>query len=176
MIGPQQRPRAHHPGDHPADLAPRAMAALRRLVRAMDLHSRQLAARSQVTGPQLVCLGRLAEAETLTATELARRVHLSPSTVVRILDRLEARGLVARQRSRVDRRRVLVSATPAGRRLTQRAPAAGQHPVHRALAELPPGDRAELVRLLETLGDLVDARLRGRAVQRAAASGADPHE
>lgn len=148
-------------GDRAAEQAPRALAALRRLIRALDLHSRQLAVRSHVTGPQLVCLAALAQETTLTATELARRVHLSPSTVVRILDRLEARALVSRQRSAEDRRRVLVSATPAGRELALLGPDSEQHPVRQALLDLPAEDRGELLRLLETLGDLVDRRLCG---------------
>ncbi len=150
-------------GDRVADQAPRALEALRRLIRAMGLHSRRLAVRSHVTGPQLVCLAALAQEATLTATELARRVHLSPSTVVRILDRLEARALVSRERSAEDRRRVLVSATPAGRQLALLGPDSEQHPVWQALLELPAADRAELLRLLETLGDLVDRRLCGTA-------------
>ncbi len=163
MIHPSPQPQRSSPGDRSPDPAPRALAVLRRLIRAMDRHSRRLAVRSHVTGPQLACLAPLADEPALTATELARRVHLSPSTVVRILDRLEARGLVRRERSSEDRRRVMVSATPGGRELALLAPDSERHPVRQALLDLPPGDRAELVRLLETLGDLVDDRLGGSA-------------
>jgi hypothetical protein len=56
---------------------------------------------------------------------------------------------------------VLVSATPAGRELALLGPDSEQHPVRQALLDLPAEDRGELLRLLETLGDLVDRRLCG---------------
>ncbi len=135
----------------------RVLTALRQIIRAVDLYSRRLVEQFRVTGPQLVCLNQLAEAEVLTVTELARRVQLSPSTVVRILDRLEARAFVTRTRSVSDRRVVAVAITPVGRQLSQVTPYAGQHPLRQALQTLDPADRARIADDLEHLVTAMDA-------------------
>jgi len=135
----------------------RVLNALRRLSRAVDVYSRRLIAQHQVTGPQLVCVGVLAEQGPVTATGLARAVHLSPSTVVRILDRLEAKGLVTRQRSTADRRRVQITLTDRGREVSQVTPYSDQHPLRRALESLPPGQQARIAEDLERLVALLDA-------------------
>jgi DNA-binding MarR family transcriptional regulator len=79
----------------------------------------------RLTGPPVAArTGGLTEAgravlEHLRAGEvvqhqLALRLMVTPQTLSATLDRLEARGLVARARDTDDRRRVLVRATPAG--------------------------------------------------------------
>jgi DNA-binding MarR family transcriptional regulator len=70
---------------------------------------------------------RLARADggRLKMTELARRAMLPPSSLVRVVDRLVARGLVARDRSDADSRVVHACLTDAGRSRVRRA--AGTH-------------------------------------------------
>lgn len=63
---------------------------------------------------------RLAQGE-LELTELARRLLISNSGVTRLLDRMEQRGLVARVRSTVDRRKVSAHLTEVGAELEKRA-------------------------------------------------------
>jgi len=147
------------PRDCPTvDLDRRVLVASRRLIRAVDLYSRRLIARHQITGPQLLCLNQLAETSSeLTVGELAGLVHLSPSTVVRILDRLEARGLVRRERATGDRRRVIVTATDTGRQFSLLTPYSDQHPLRQALRQLDHRDREKLVALLETLVEAMAA-------------------
>lgn len=50
-------------------------------------------------------------------SELGRVLNLSPASVTRLIDRLEERGLIERERDPGDRRRVAVRLQPAGRRL-----------------------------------------------------------
>lgn len=135
----------------------RVLVAIRRLIRAVDLYSRSLVAQHQITGPQLLCLNQLAEAGSLTVTELAAQVPLSASTVVRILDRLDAKNLIRRERSADDRRRVIVSLTPAGRQFSLLTPYSDRHPLRRAMQQLAAGDRDRLAALLETLVDIIAA-------------------
>ena len=61
--------------------------------------------------PQLMCLRTVIANGPLTATAISREIHVSPSTVVGILDRLEDKGLIRRERGREDRRIVFVTAT-----------------------------------------------------------------
>jgi len=80
------------------------LIALRRMIRAVDLHSRHLAQCYQLTGPQLVLLKEIGRGEPLTLGELAKRSSLSNATVTGVIDRLERRGLAIRVRGPRDRR------------------------------------------------------------------------
>ncbi|MEQ9380084.1 MAG: MarR family transcriptional regulator, partial [Pirellulales bacterium] len=61
--------------------------------------------------------------EPITVAEVAAAVQLSNATVSRISDRLEAAGLIDRNRSTEDRRKVYLRLTPKGRRRVKRLPA-----------------------------------------------------
>lgn len=98
------------------------LIALRKIVQAIELNSRSLVKRVGLTGPQLVILQEFWNAETLSVGEIARNVSLSQATVTGILDRMEKRDLVVRQRSERDRRRVLVLITESGKQLLEKAP------------------------------------------------------
>lgn len=113
------------------------LRSLRRITRAIDLYSRQLAARYGLTGPQLVCMRALEALGPSTPSTLARHVDLSQATMTGILDRLEQNGLVRRERNQDDRRRVTVSLTESGAGLLGRAPSALQETFVKRLAELP---------------------------------------
>ena len=98
------------------------LRALRRITRAIDLHSRHLAVTYGLTGPQLVCLRVIADQGPISPSQLAREVSLSQGTITGIVDRLVARQLVGRQRTSRDRRVVTVDVTEAGRALIKTAP------------------------------------------------------
>jgi len=89
----------------------RILNAIRQIIRAVDIDSRKLAAQHHVTGPQLMCLMAIVENGSITSTDVAARVHLDTSTLVGVLDRLEKKGLIRRERSHEDRRQVLLAAT-----------------------------------------------------------------
>jgi DNA-binding MarR family transcriptional regulator len=62
------------------------------------------------------CLDVIDQRPGLTAGEVAVALGLSPGAVTTVLDRLEARGLVARSRDPADRRRVTLELTPEAKR------------------------------------------------------------
>src|SRR5690606_40271887 len=127
----------------------RILSALRRITRAIAVHSRQLAAYSNVTAPQLICLGAIVENGPITATVISREIHVSPSTVVGILDRLEDKGWIKRERGREDRRIVFVTATDAGVQLVQDTPSPVQKKLADALNALPALEQATITMSLE---------------------------
>lgn len=141
--------------------------ALRRLMRAHDLDSRALKSEYGVTAPQLLCL-RAAAAERLTAKEIARRIHLSASTLVGILDRLEEKGLIERLHDPADRRRAPLRVTPRGRELLDRRPPSRGRRLGSALDQLGAVERKRLGRVLARVADLVDSEgaSEGRATSR----------
>ncbi|MBN2644864.1 MAG: MarR family transcriptional regulator [Desulfuromonadaceae bacterium] len=136
----------------------RILQALRRIIRAVDIHSYKLASQHKITGPQLACLLAIQEKGPLTGGNLARAVYLSPSTIVGIVDRLEEKGLVLRQRSRTDRRQVQLSITDEGRQLIAEAPSLLQDTLAQALTALPESEQVSITLALEKLVDLMEAR------------------
>lgn len=82
---------------------------------------RELLKDLDITYPQYLVMLVLWERDGLTVGEIAERVFLDSPTVTPLLKRLEAAGLVSRDRSPQDERQVLITLTPAGRGLRQRA-------------------------------------------------------
>jgi DNA-binding MarR family transcriptional regulator len=135
----------------------RVVEALRRIIRAVDLHSRDLVQKYRLTGPQLVVLRAIAESRPASVGEIARAVHLSQATVTGILDRLEARGLVARARSPDDRRRVVASLSPrAEEKLRATPPLLQEHFIRRFL-ELEESQQRRILSSLEEVVSLMEA-------------------
>lgn len=135
----------------------RILQSLRRIIRAVDLHSRQLTMQYDITGPQLACLLVVNEQGPLTTSSLARQVYLSPSTIVGILDRLEQKGLVLRKRNSLDRRVVNIAITQKGRKLIRSAPSPLQESLASALQNLPKPEQAAITRALEKIVALMEA-------------------
>ncbi len=97
------------------------LIALRRIVRAIDLHSRTLMQRHGLTGPQLLVMRQLIDVPEQSVGVIADRISLSQATITGIVDRLEARRLIERRRDEADKRRVLVKLTDEGRRVADAA-------------------------------------------------------
>ncbi|MDQ2070559.1 MarR family winged helix-turn-helix transcriptional regulator [Natronospira bacteriovora] len=133
------------------------LRALRRVIRAVDLYSRQLSVRHNLTGPQLVCLRQLARSGGMTPGHLAREISLSPATISGILDRLEKRGYITRNRRPEDKRQVLVALTDAGRALIERTPLPLQERFTQRLAELPLERQAEINEALQQVVTMMEA-------------------
>ena len=136
----------------------RVLLALRRIVHAVDLHSRRLQAMHNITAPQLVCLLAIKEHNLLTTGSVARHIHLSPSTVIGILDRLESKGLVQRERDKMDRRLVYVSLTESGKTLAANAPSPLQDRLEEALSKLPDDEQETIAKSLERVVELMETQ------------------
>jgi DNA-binding MarR family transcriptional regulator len=74
-----------------------------------------------VTYPQYLALLVLWERDGLTVGELGERLFLDSGTLTPLLKRMETSGWLRRERAADDERRVLVSLTPEGRALRQKA-------------------------------------------------------
>lgn len=129
---------------------------LRRIMRAMDVYSRQLSDSHGLTGPQMLCLREIAQQGSLTTGTLALAVALSPATLTGILDRLEMRGLVSRERRPEDKRRVVVSLTAHGRQMAQELPSPIQERFGAKLASLPAEEQAAIRRALANVASMME--------------------
>lgn len=136
----------------------RILRAIRRIIRSTDQHSRWLAGEYGVTVPQLLCLMKVVESGPLTVKAIADEIYLSSSTLVGIIDRLEKRDYVRRQRSTDDRRQVHVSATEAGRELIRHSPSPLQDNLLVALSKLPELESATIALSLERIVDLLEIK------------------
>jgi MarR family transcriptional regulator, organic hydroperoxide resistance regulator len=74
-----------------------------------------------LTYPQYLAMLVLWERDGIVVSELGQRLMLDSGTLTPLLKRLEAAGLVQRQRDSDDERRVLLRLTAAGRALKSRA-------------------------------------------------------
>jgi DNA-binding MarR family transcriptional regulator len=136
----------------------RIIQSLRRIIRAIDIHSHKLAHLHKITGPQLGCLLAVKENGPLTSGNVAKKIYLSPSTVVGIIDRLEKKGLVVRSRDSKDRRQVYISITPRGEKLVADTPSLMQDVLVKAIAELPELEQVSIAMALEKLTELMEAQ------------------
>ena len=105
-----------------ADIISEIMDNVRRVFQVVHDKSKQAKRDTGITGPQLWTIKVIGDLAPVRVSDLAARLYLNPSTVVGILDRLESRGLVQRNRSDDDRRVVNVQLTDPGKELLVRAP------------------------------------------------------
>ena len=140
------------------DLANEVLTRLRRIIRAVDMDSHRLEQAHGVTTPQLLVLTDLADHGDSSLGALARRIQLSPSTVVGIVDRLVERRCVRRERDADDRRRIQLSLTAEGRALLERAPRPLQAALRERFTALPGEQQQAILAALAQLTDLMGAQ------------------
>jgi DNA-binding MarR family transcriptional regulator len=96
------------------------------------------------------------------ATQVAQLLDVTPPTVTSLVDSLETRGLVARSADPDDRRRVVCSLTPAGRRALQRGDVLVGERLGRLLDRLDPDEAEQAVSGLEVLNRAMELALADR--------------
>ena len=139
------------------DISKGMLVAIRRVIRAIDLHSRQLSQNYALTGPQVMVLKEIESRKKITSGELANLVSLSQATITDIVKRLELRGLVARLRDSEDRRRVIIEITDEGRKLIQAAPPLLQEQFTQRFSRLQEWEQTLLLSSLQRIASLMDA-------------------
>lgn len=137
-------------------LCEQVLVSLRRIIRAVDLHSHKLTRQEGVTTPQVLILQALNDVGESTAGELARQVSLGQATLTGILDRLEKRGWLERSRTAADKRVVLVRLTEAGRSALEKAPSPLQGRFMEAFVQLPDWEQSQILASLQKLAALME--------------------
>ena len=134
------------------------LVALRRIIRATDLHSRQLSKVAGLTSPQLLILQLLRQHTELTVGEVAQRISLSQATVTTIIDRLEKRGFVKRERGSSDKRKVYVYLTEAADGVLLNAPKPLQESFVQQFQDLHDWEQSMILSALERVAYMMDAQ------------------
>ena len=141
-------------------LADNILRAIRRILRKAAEDRQQLALDGDLSVSELLCLRRVAEATTadpITVAGVASAVQLSNATVSRISDRLDAAGLIVRNRSKVDRRKVFLKLTPKGRRRVKKLPTPLHEQFLARLTKLRKSDQRALLESLERIVEMMGA-------------------
>jgi DNA-binding MarR family transcriptional regulator len=133
------------------------LVTLRQIIRAIDLHSKRLERESGLTGPQLLVMQEIGKAGEITAGVIAREVSLSQATVTSIIDRLERKACLKRERSADDRRKVMVSLTPEGAALLDKAPTLMQESFINAFNSLEDWEQALILSSLQRVAGMMNA-------------------
>lgn len=133
------------------------LTLLRRLIRATDLHSKYLSRTTGLTAPQILLLQAIRDKGEVTINELANEISLSQATVSTILDRLESRGLVYRERSERDKRVVHAYLTDTAKETLKTAPAPLQEHFTRQFAELQEWEQTMIISSLQRVAQMMDA-------------------
>jgi DNA-binding MarR family transcriptional regulator len=128
-----------------------ALDGIRRILRDLRVSSRAAEQELGLSGAQLFVLQQLAQSPAESLNELAERTRTHQSSVSVVVSRLVARGLVSRDGSIEDGRRITIALTSAGRAVLRRAPEAAQARLTAALERLP---RRGLVSLADGLGEV----------------------
>lgn len=90
------------------------LVSMRKIIQAIDIHSRTLNKRFGLTGPQLVVLQEIFQRGQVSITPLSKATSLSQATVTDITKRLAVKGLIDRKQREDDRRAVSLFLTEAG--------------------------------------------------------------
>lgn len=140
-----------------SDKIEEVLIALRRVIRATDLHSKQLVKTASVTSPQLLLLQIVQNKGDITISELARDMSLSQATVTTILDRLQKRELIERVRSETDKRKVYPRLTECGRTILASAPTALQHNFVQRFRAVDEWEQGMIIAALQRVAEMMNA-------------------
>ena len=88
--------------------------------------------------------------------QLAERLDVTPSTALRMVDRLITAGLVDRRENAQDRREVVIDLTNTGRSLVRKVTRSRRAEIERVVRAMPANRRREIVRALDAFATAAD--------------------
>lgn len=141
------------------EIGARVLRSLRELSRRLSSQFRNHATPQGLSGPSVQCLRVIedADAHDMTVSRVAEATQLARSTVSTIADRLVREGLVARSRSKRDRRRVNLTLTERGKAQLEELPDPLESVFLERLAALPASQRQDILHTLELVVGMMQA-------------------
>lgn len=127
------------------------MQQLWALVHALERTSKHMAKHLRVTGPQRLVLRVLGLSPRASAGDLATVLHIHPSTLTGVLERLVSQGLIVRVADPADRRRAVLSLTPKGVRVNAVRRGTAEGAVTEALKTIRPADLLATKRVVRAI-------------------------
>ncbi|WP_026957456.1 MarR family winged helix-turn-helix transcriptional regulator [Aliagarivorans taiwanensis] len=133
------------------------LISLRRIIRATDLQSKRIVKACGMTIPQVMVLRAIEELGDVTVKTISHHVSLSPATVTTILNRLEERQLVIRQRSTQDRRIVNARLTELAASLLETVPPLLHEEFIDKFESLEEWNKTQILSSLQQVAQMMDA-------------------
>ncbi|WP_259781394.1 MarR family winged helix-turn-helix transcriptional regulator [Aestuariispira ectoiniformans] len=134
-----------------------SLIALRRILRATDIHTKKLGKATNLTTSQLLVLQSIEEAGEMTVGEIAAKVQLAQATVTALVDRLQGMSLVKREKGASDKRKVYVHLTEAGQDVLNRAPMALHDRYSERFEQLSDWEQHMVIAVLQRVAGMMDA-------------------
>jgi DNA-binding MarR family transcriptional regulator len=129
----------------------RFMRLLWAVVHGLDRTSKRMGDTLGVTGPQRLVLRVVGLQPGLSAGDLAATLHVHPSTLTGVLQRLTAQRLIVRDADPRDRRRAVLRLTRRGVRINAARGGTPEAAVAAALAQISQRDQEATARALERI-------------------------
>lgn len=126
----------------------------RTVVKAIQAHSAGIERRCGVSASQLWALWEIHAEPGLRVKDVSERLSITPATASNLLDKIEGKGLIRRDRSGPDQRVVQLFPTLQGEALLANAPGPAEGALLNALARL---DEVSLNNVASSLDALVEA-------------------
>ena len=133
------------------------MQLLWAVVHGVERSSKGMAADLGVTGPQRLVLRVVGLFPGVSAGDVAAVLHVHPSTLTGVLQRLVAQGMLVRIADPGDRRRAVLRLAAKGAGVNAKRRGTVESAVAAALAEASPADRLAARRVLERLAEHLGA-------------------
>ncbi len=134
------------------------LTGIRKIVRVINLESKQLERKYQISIPQLLCLKFISEQQQYQSyhKDIKNYLQLNASTVTGIINRLERKGLIAKLPKKGDMRAIPIVLTATGVELLRTVP----EPLHTQICEhlktLPQQKIAELEKAFSLIVKFLD--------------------
>jgi DNA-binding MarR family transcriptional regulator len=134
-----------------------ALIAIRQIQRRIEQASKKLASQAGLTPSQLLVMQILKERGETSVGEVSQLTQLKHATITSLVDKLVAKGMLARRRCDEDRRRVWLMLLPEGDKAITDAPDLLQDTFQQRFQALPDWNQSMLVSTLERVAALLDA-------------------
>ena len=155
--GPMAPDRAESAAGDAFGVEEQVLVELRRIIRATQLNAKQLARETGLTTSQLVVMELLKNEGEMTPRAIAQSMNLTQATVTSLLDRLESRGYLTRQRRERHRRTVHITPTEQGDAQLANAPESLQQRFVKDFRGLESWEQHSILASLQRLAHLLDA-------------------
>lgn len=133
------------------------LRALRRILRATEVGRRQLAFETGLSPSQLLVLREISGRGQAMPSRIAASLQFSQATITAIVDKLVGDGLVTRQRSKKDKRQVILALTAEGHLVLSRTPDLLQFRFESHFETLPLWEQAMILSATERLAEILGA-------------------
>ena len=131
---------------------------IRKLVQGTELYTKELNKKYSITSAQLNCLLALYENGPLPLSQIGKQMMVKSSTVTGVIDRLEQKALVKRERNSPDRRIINIQLTANGKKMAEVAPPPIQQRVIDGLQRLSNRELDQIIFSLTKLTKMLDVQ------------------